>query len=146
MLNDADAAGIAEARFGAAKGVSGVVIMLTFGTGIGCALLVDGKLVPEHRARAPRAGRLRRRDARRRFGAGRERHVVQEVGPARAEYMSHVERLFSPDLFVVGGGVSKEAEKWVPLLDLNTPVKPAQLLNNAGIVGAAVAAVERRSE
>ena len=61
-------------------------------------------------------------------------------------YMSHVERLFTPDLFVVGGGVSKDAEKWVPLLTLNTPVKPAELLNNAGIVGAAMAAAERRGE
>jgi polyphosphate glucokinase len=62
------------------------------------------------------------------------------------EYMAHVERLFTPDLFVVGGGVSKEAEKWVPLLELNTPVKPAELLNNAGIVGAAIAATDRFQE
>ena len=58
-------------------------------------------------------------------------------------YMSHVERLFSPDLFIVGGGVSKDADRWVPLLKLQTPVRPAQLLNNAGIVGAAMAAAER---
>jgi polyphosphate glucokinase len=61
-------------------------------------------------------------------------------------YMQHVERLFSPDLFVVGGGVSKNADRWVPLLELNTPVEPAQLLNDAGIVGAAIAAVERLGE
>ena len=61
-------------------------------------------------------------------------------------YMSHVERLFTPDLFVVGGGVSKDGDKWVPLLDLQTPVEPAQLLNNAGIVGAAMAAVENLAE
>jgi polyphosphate glucokinase len=60
--------------------------------------------------------------------------------------MTHVERLFTPDLFVVGGGVSKDADKWVPLLELRTPVRPAELLNNAGIVGAAIAAVERRGE
>jgi polyphosphate glucokinase len=60
--------------------------------------------------------------------------------------MSHVERLFTPDLFVVGGGVSKDSEKWVPLLTLNTPVKTAELLNNAGIVGAAMAAAERRGQ
>ncbi len=58
-------------------------------------------------------------------------------------YMAHVERLFTPDLFVVGGGVSKDADKWVPRLDLETPVKPAELLNDAGIVGAAIAAAER---
>ena len=61
-------------------------------------------------------------------------------------YMSHVERLFTPDLFVVGGGVSKDADKWVPRLELRTPVRPAQLLNDAGIVGAAIAAAERRGE
>ena len=146
VLNDADAAGIAEARFGAAKGVSGVVIMLTFGTGIGSALLVDGKLVPN-----TELGHLELDgyDAETRAAASvREKNGMSFKKWAQRvqRYMSHVERLFSPDLFVVGGGVSKEAQKWVPLLTLNAPVKPAQLLNNAGIVGAAVAAIERRSE
>jgi polyphosphate glucokinase len=146
VLNDADAAGIAEARFGAAKGVSGVVIMLTFGTGIGSALLVDGKLVPN-----TELGHLELDgyDAETRAAASvREKTGMSFKKWAQRvqRYMSHVERLFSPDLFVVGGGVSKEAQKWVPLLTLTAPVKPAQLLNNAGIVGAAVAAIERRSE
>ena len=146
VLNDADAAGIAEARFGAAKGVSGVVIMLTFGTGIGSALLVDGKLVPN-----TELGHLELDgyDAETRAAASvREKSGMSFKKWAQRvqRYMSHVERLFSPDLFVVGGGVSKEAQKWVPLLTLTAPVKPAQLLNNAGIVGAAVAAVERRTE
>ena len=146
VLNDADAAGIAEARFGAAKGVSGVVIMLTFGTGIGSALLVDGKLVPN-----TELGHLELDgyDAETRAAASvREKSGMSFKKWAQRvqRYMSHVERLFSPDLFVVGGGVSKEAQKWVPLLRLTAPVKPAQLLNNAGIVGAAVAAIERRSE
>ena len=146
VLNDADAAGIAEARFGAAKGVSGVVIMLTFGTGIGSALLVDGKLVPN-----TELGHLELDgyDAETRAAASvREKSGMSFKKWAQRvqRYMSHVERLFSPDLFVVGGGVSKEAQKWVPLLTLTAPVKPAQLLNNAGIVGAAVAAIERRSE
>lgn len=146
VLNDADAAGIAEARFGAAKGVSGVVIMLTFGTGIGSALLVDGKLVPN-----TELGHLELDgyDAETRAAASvREKSGMSFKKWAQRvqRYLSHVERLFSPDLFVVGGGVSKEAQKWVPLLTLTAPVKPAQLLNNAGIVGAAVAAIERRSE
>jgi polyphosphate glucokinase len=146
VLNDADAAGIAEARFGAAKGVSGVVIMLTFGTGIGSALLVDGKLVPN-----TELGHLELDgyDAETRAAASvREKSGMSFKKWAQRvqRYLSHVERLFSPDLFVVGGGVSKEAPKWVPLLTLTAPVKPAQLLNNAGIVGAAVAAIERRSE
>jgi polyphosphate glucokinase len=146
VLNDADAAGIAEARFGAAKGVNGVVIMLTFGTGIGSALLMDGVLVPN-----TELGHLELdgHDAESRAAASvRDEHGMsyKEWAHRVNHYMQHVERLFTPDLFVVGGGVSKNADKWVPLLDLNTPVEPAQLLNNAGIVGAAIAVVERRAE
>jgi polyphosphate glucokinase len=146
VLNDADAAGIAEARFGAAKGVSGVVILLTFGTGIGSALLFDGTLVPN-----TELGHLELdgHDAEKRAAASvREDNKMsyKEWAKRVQRYMSHVERLFTPDLFVVGGGVSKNADKWVPLLELHTPVEPAQLLNNAGIVGAAIAVVERRAE
>jgi polyphosphate glucokinase len=109
-------------------------------------LLVDGKLVPN-----TELGHLELDgyDAETRAAASvREKNGMSFKKWAQRvqRYMSHVERLFSPDLFVVGGGVSKEAQKWVPLLTLNAPVKPAQLLNNAGIVGAAVAAIERRSE
>ena len=146
VLNDADAAGIAEARFGAARGVSGVVILLTFGTGIGSALLFDGTLVPN-----TELGHLELNghDAEKRAAASvrdAERLSYKEWSGRVNEYMLHVERLFTPDLFVVGGGVSKDADKWVPLLTLRTPVRPAELLNNAGIVGAAIAAVERRGE
>jgi polyphosphate glucokinase len=146
VLNDADAAGIAEARFGAAKGVNGVVILLTFGTGIGSALLMDGALVPN-----TELGHLELdgHDAETRAAASvKDEHKMSYKAWSQRvnHYMRHVERLFTPDLFVVGGGVSKAAEKWVPLLDLNTPVEPAQLLNNAGIVGAAIAAVERHGE
>jgi len=146
VLNDADAAGIAEARFGAAKGVGGVVIMLTFGTGIGSALLMNGVLVPN-----TELGHLELdgHDAETRAAASvRDEHGMSYKKWAQRvnRYMQHVERLFSPDLFVVGGGVSKNADKWVPLLELNTRVEPAQLLNDAGIVGAAMAAVERRGE
>jgi polyphosphate glucokinase len=146
VLNDADAAGIAEARFGAAKGIGGVVILLTFGTGIGSALLMNGALVPN-----TELGHLELdgHDAEKRAAASvRDEHDLSYTKWAKRvnEYMSHVERLFTPDLFVVGGGVSKDADKWVPLLKLNTPVKPAELLNDAGIVGAAIAAAERRGE
>jgi polyphosphate glucokinase len=146
VLNDADAAGIAEARFGAAKGVAGVVIMLTFGTGIGSALLMDGVLVPN-----TELGHLELdgHDAESRAAASvRDEHAMSyKVWAHRvSHYMRHVERLFTPDLFVVGGGVSKNAQRWVPLLNLKTPVEPAQLLNNAGIVGAAIAATERHDE
>ena len=146
VLNDADAAGIAEARFGAARDVSGVVILLTFGTGIGSALLVDGMLVPN-----TELGHLELdgHDAETRAAASvrdREKMPYKRWAKRVDKYMSHVEKLFTPDLFVVGGGVSKEADKWLPHLNLHTPVKPAELLNNAGIVGAAMAAAERRGE
>jgi polyphosphate glucokinase len=146
VLNDADAAGIAEARWGAAKGVNGVVIMLTFGTGIGSALLMNGVLVPN-----TELGHLELdgHDAETRAAASvRDEHGMSYKKWAQRvnRYMQHVEALFTPDLFVVGGGVSKNADKWVPLLELRTPVEPAQLLNDAGIVGAAMAAVERKGE
>ncbi len=146
VLNDADAAGIAEARWGAAKGVNGVVIMLTFGTGIGSALLMNGTLVPN-----TELGHLELdgHDAETRAAASvRDEHGMSYKKWAQRvnRYMQHVERLFTPDLFVVGGGVSKNADKWVPLLELQTPVEPAQLLNDAGIVGAAMAAAERKGE
>jgi polyphosphate glucokinase len=146
VLNDADAAGIAEARFGAARGVHGVVILLTFGTGIGSALLINGTLVPN-----TELGHLELNghDAEKRAAASvrEEENLSYKKWAERVDqYMRHVERLFTPDLFVVGGGVSKDADKWVPLLELATPVRPAELLNNAGIVGAAIAAIERRGE
>ncbi len=143
VLNDADAAGIAEARFGAARDVPGVVILLTFGTGIGSALLYNGTLVPN-----TELGHLELdgHDAEKRAAASvREETKMSYKDWARRvdKYMRHVERLFTPDLFVIGGGVSKDAEKWVPRLTVSTPVKPAELLNNAGIVGAAIAAAEK---
>jgi polyphosphate glucokinase len=146
VLNDADAAGIAEARFGAARDVAGVVILLTFGTGIGSALLVDGKLVPN-----TELGHLELdgHDAETRAAASvrdREKMPYKRWAKRVSRYMSHVEKLFTPDLFVVGGGVSKDSDKWVPYLQLHTPIKAAQLQNNAGIVGAAMAAAERRGE
>jgi polyphosphate glucokinase len=146
VLNDADAAGIAEARFGAARDVAGVVILLTFGTGIGSALLVDGKLVPN-----TELGHLELdgHDAETRAAASvrdREKMPYKRWAKRVSRYMSHVEKLFTPDLFVVGGGVSKDSDKWVPYLELHTPIKPAQLQNNAGIVGVAMAAAERRGE
>jgi polyphosphate glucokinase len=144
VLNDADAAGLAEVRFGAARGVKGLVIVLTFGTGIGSAILADGKLVPNSEL-----GHLEidGKDAERRAAASaREREDLSfgEWAKRVNRYLRHVEALFTPDLFVLGGGVSKRSTKWVPLLDVKTPIRIAELLNNAGIVGAAIAAVERR--
>ena len=143
VLNDADAAGIAEARYGAAKGVPGVVILLTFGTGIGSALLLDGQLVPN-----TELGHIEidGHDAEKRASSAvkdNEGLSYKQWAKRVQRYLSAVEKLFTPDLFVVGGGVSKNSDKWVPLLELRTPVRPAQLLNNAGIVGAAMAAHEK---
>ena len=121
VLNDADAAGIAEARFGAAEGVAGVVILLTFGTGIGSALLIDGKLVPN-----TELGHLELdgHDAETRPSAAvKDRDDMSYAKWAKRvqRYMAHLERLFTPDLFVVGGGVSKDGDKWIPLLELHAP-------------------------
>jgi polyphosphate glucokinase len=141
-LNDADAAGIAEMRFGAGRGHDGVVLMLTFGTGIGSALFTDGVLVPN-----TEFGHIQvdGEDGEKRASASaREREELSYPDWARRvdRYLDVLEAGVWPDLIIVGGGVSKKADKWVPLLSTRTPVVPAQLLNDAGIVGAALAAAE----
>lgn len=138
MLNDADAAGIAEMRFGAGRSRKGVVIMLTFGTGIGSGLFNDGVLVPN-----TELGHLELHghDAESRASAAvREREGIGwDQWASRVEhYLRHVEMLFSPDLFIVGGGVSTSADKWLPKIALDTEIVAASLANNAGIVGAAL--------
>ncbi len=142
-LNDADAAGIAEMRYGAGRDEDGVVLMLTFGTGIGSALFVDGHLVPN-----TEFGHIQvdSEDGERRASAA----VRDREGLSYPEWAKRVDRYLDVlegglwvDLIIVGGGVSKKAEKWVPLLSTRTPVVPAQLQNDAGIVGAALAAHER---
>ncbi len=142
VVNDADAAGVAEARYGAAKGVPGVVIMATLGTGIGTALLLDGQLVPN-----TELGHLEidGHDAESRAAdSAREREDLnwEKWAKRLQRYFETLEKLFTPDLFVVGGGVSKKSDKYLPLLSLRTPIIPAQLLNDAGIIGAAVLATE----
>jgi polyphosphate glucokinase len=142
-LNDGDAAGIAEMRYGAGRDRGGVVLMLTFGTGIGSALFVDGHLVPN-----TEFGHIQvdGEDAERRASAAaREREELSYPEWARRvdRYLDVLEAGLWPDLIIVGGGVSKKAHKWVPLLSTRTPVVPAQLQNDAGIVGAALAASER---
>lgn len=144
MVNDADAAGVAEMRFGAGRDVAGVVIMLTFGTGIGSGLFIDGVLVPNTELGHLELGG---HDAEQRAAASaRERHGLSWKGWARRvqEYLRHVEMLFSPDLFIVGGGASKQAGEWLPRLDIGTPIVPATMQNNAGIVGAALLAQATR--
>ncbi|GAA1040346.1 ROK family protein [Virgisporangium ochraceum] len=143
LLNDADAAGLAEVRFGAGRGQRGVTLMLTFGTGIGSALFVEGNLVPN-----TEFGHLELDgfDAETR-ASDRAREVEELDWPEWAErvqrYLSHVEGLVWPDLIIIGGGVSKKTDKWLSHVDIRTPIVPATLQNHAGIIGAAVAAAAR---
>ncbi len=143
VLNDADAAGLAEVRFGAGRGERGVALLLTFGTGIGSALFLDGRLVPN-----TEMGHLllNNRDAEDDAAdAARERDGLSWEAWARTRvqpYLAHVEFLFAPDLLIVGGGVSRP-DKWAlfgPLLETRARLVPAALGNEAGIVGAAYAA------
>lgn len=143
LLNDADAAGVAEMAFGAGRDRGGVVIMLTFGTGIGSALFVDGALVPNTELGHLELGG---KDAERHASsAARERHDLSWAKWAERvdRYLAHVEMLFSPQLVIIGGGVSRKHDKFLPLLQRRrAEVVPAQLLNDAGIVGAAMAAAK----
>ena len=141
-LNDADAAGIAEMRYGAGRDRRGLVLMLTFGTGIGSALFIDGNLVPN-----TELGHIEvdgHDGERKASAAARDREGLSwhEWAKRVNHYLDVLERGLWPDLIIVGGGVSKKAEKWLPLLSTRTEVMPAQLLNDAGIVGAALAAEE----
>ena len=143
LVNDADAAGLAELRYGAAKGKEGLVILTTLGTGIGSALMYDGVLIPNAElghlqlsgfdAETRAAASVKDRE-----GLSYEEWATQRLQP----YYTFLEFLFSPDLFVVGGGVSRKAEKFLPLLHLETPIIPATLKNAAGIIGAAALAAD----
>ncbi|MGH3937738.1 MAG: polyphosphate--glucose phosphotransferase [Pseudonocardiaceae bacterium] len=144
VLNDADAAGLAEMRFGAGRDRDGVVVLLTLGTGIGSALFLDGELVPN-----TELGHLQvdGADAEDRAAASaRDSEALSwaDWAPRVSRYLQVLEDLFWPDLIILGGGVSKKAEKWLPLLECRSPVVAAALRNDAGIVGAAVAAAEGR--
>lgn len=142
VVNDADAAGLAEVRYGAAQGHTGLVIVTTLGTGIGTALVHNGVLVPNSEL-----GHLEidGHDAETRAAnSAREREDLtwEKWAKRLRKYYRTLERLFSPDLFVVGGGVSKESDRFLPLLDLDTEIVPATLRNRAGVVGAALYASE----
>ncbi len=147
MLNDADAAGMAEMKFGVGReNPHGVIMMITIGTGLGTAIFVDGKLVPN-----TELGHIeiRGKDAERRASdAARQRKKMswEEWGGKFNEYLNTLERLFWPDMFVLGGGSSKYFNKFESCLHLNARVVPAQLLNQAGIIGAALYADLRQQE
>lgn len=142
VLNDADAAGVAEMRYGAGKGVKGTVLLLTLGTGIGSALFVDGVLVPNLELGHIE---IRGKDAETRASAGaRERQGLswKKWAPLLDEYIDTIERLVWPDLIILGGGISKKPEKFVPYLTSRAPIVTATLQNEAGIVGAGARARE----
>lgn len=143
VLNDADAAGVAEARYGAAKGNEGLVLVMTLGTGIGSGAVFRGELIPNlelghvlmwgDKAEAKAASSARKNE-----GLSYEEWATERLQP----YFSHIELLFSPEIFVIGGGVSKNADKFFSYLDLKTPIVAAELQNAAGIVGAAAVAAD----
>lgn len=142
FVNDADAAAVAEVHFGAARGQQGLVIMTTLGTGIGAALIYNGVLIPnaelghleidghDAESRAANSARLRRG------------WTWKKWAKKLTKYYRTLEMLFTPELFIVGGGVSKFADEFLPLIKVRTPLVQATLMNNAGILGAAVLAVE----
>lgn len=137
LVNDADAAGVAELHYGAAKGQRGLVVMTTLGTGIGSALIYDGVLIPNSEL-----GHLEidGHDAETRAASS----IKEKEGLSYADWATRLQRYYSqleallwPDLIVVGGGVSKDSDQFLPLLKLRTPIVPAKLRNKAGIIGAA---------
>jgi polyphosphate glucokinase len=143
VLNDADAAGLAEMRFGAGIGERGVVFVLTLGTGLGSGMFNDGVLVPNTELGHME---IRGRDAERRSAAiARTRRGLSWKAWASDldEHLHAIDKLFWPNLIILGGGVSKNADKFIPRLTVRPRVVPATLRNDAGIVGAAMAAAER---
>jgi polyphosphate glucokinase len=145
VVNDADAAGLAEVRYGAAAGRRGLVILTTLGTGIGSAIVYDGVLVPNSElGHLEIDGKDAEKSA---ANSVREKHELSWSKWAHrlTRYYRTLERLFSPDLIVLGGGVSKHSDRFLHLIDIETEIVPAKLLNRAGIVGAALWAVDNAS-
>ena len=141
IVNDADAAGIAEINFGAGKDKKGVVIMITLGTGIGSAIFLDGKLLPN-----TEFGHLYNRhgDSFESYAADsarkREKLSQKKWGKRLDKYFNHLNFMMSPDLIIIGGGASKKVHKFIHKIDVDTPLVPAEAENEAGIIGAAMAA------
>ncbi|MEU3897748.1 polyphosphate--glucose phosphotransferase [Streptomyces sp. NPDC045251] len=144
VVNDADAAGVAEMHFGAGRDRKGTVVLLTFGTGIGSAVFTDGVLVPNSEL-----GHLELdgHDAEKRASSKvKEDHDLswEQWAHRVQKYLAHVEMLFSPRLFIIGGGVSRKSHKFLHHIEgIRAEIVPAELQNNAGIVGAAMRAAER---
>jgi len=143
LLNDADAAGVAEMTYGVGRNASGVTIMATLGTGIGSALFVDKTLVPNTEFGHLDIGEYIDIENYASYGAFQREQISQEQWGKRLEtFFTHLEKLFSPDLFIVGGGASKSHEEFFPFIRIRTPIVPAETKNAAGIIGAAAMAVQ----
>ena len=145
VVNDADAAGMAEIRFGAGRGLQGVILVITIGTGLGTAMYVDGKLVPNLELGHIE---IRGKDAEERASdAARKRKDLswKAWGTAFDEYLNYLEALLHPDLFILGGGASKKFDKFRPQLTVQAQIITAEFLNEAGIVGAALFAEQQQS-
>ena len=146
VLNDADAAGLAEQRYGAGRNRSGVIVLLTFGTGIGSAVIHNGMLLPNTEFGPIEVDG---KEAEQRAASSvkeRKEWSYQQWTKEVTKVLVAVENAIWPDLFIAGGGISKKADKWIPLLKNRTPVVAAELLNTAGIVGAALAADAARAD
>ncbi|ORA04040.1 polyphosphate glucokinase [Mycolicibacterium bacteremicum] len=140
VLNDADAAGLAEERYGAGKDNSGLIVLLTFGTGIGSAVIHNGVLLPNTEFGHLEVGG---KEAEHRAASSvkeRKEWNYQRWTEEVTKVLVTIENAIWPDLFIAGGGISRKADRWIPMLKNRTPVVPAALLNSAGIVGAAMAA------
>lgn len=140
VLNDADAAGLAEERYGAGKDNTGVIVLLTFGTGIGSAVIHNGVLLPNTEFGHLEVGG---KEAEHRAASSvkeRKEWNYQRWTEEVTKVLVAVENAIWPDLFIAGGGISRKADRWIPMLKNRVPVVPAALLNSAGIVGAAMAA------
>ena len=140
VLNDADAAGLAEERYGAGKDNTGLIVLLTFGTGIGSAVIHNGVLLPNTEFGHLEVGG---KEAEHRAASSvkeRKEWSYQRWTEEVTKVLVAVENAIWPDLFIAGGGISRKADRWIPMLKNRTPVVPAALLNTAGIVGAAMAA------
>ena len=145
VINDGDAAGLAEVRWGAGRECGGVVLMLTLGTGIGTSLFVEGRLVPNTELGHIE---LRGEDAEHRASdSARKRDDLswKEYAGRLDEYLHKIEDLLWPDLIVIGGGISKKSEKFFPHLTARTKIARAEMLNEAGIAGAALAGIPEKA-
>lgn len=146
LLNDADAAGLAEVHFGAGKGQEGLILMVTVGTGLGTALCIDGKLIPN-----TELGHIRLKKGVAEPYASDSTRKKQDLswkqwGNRIEDYFQEIEKLLYPNLIIIGGGTSKRFEKYENYIDIETPIVPAKLLNNAGMIGAAFAASLKEKE